>query len=247
MPFKRKRLAIHSRMGKRVRYSPYRAKGLTGLCGTRKTIQELKFFDAEKGTPVALTAPGGMIGGEHPPDTANQTLNTVVQDDTATGRDGRQICMKNITVKGIIVSAAQTGQTAADLVPKILVALVLDTQTNGAVLSSEDVFTNPSGVGSLACSPFRNLAFAKRFQVLDQAVFSLDDPEISFDGTTIVQHGQHKAFTLYANLNNMITNYSLVTGVVAAITDNSLQIVAFCSNVSLNPTIIYNSRLRFTS
>ena len=55
-------------------------------------------------------------------------------------------------------------------------ALVLDMQTNGATISSENVYKNVSASGALAASPFRNLQFIKRFKVLKtkQIKLSLD-------------------------------------------------------------------------
>ena len=107
---------------------------------------ETKFLDMAI-SAVAIPAPTDASGGELDPTGSGCTgcLSAPAQGDTASSRDGFKISMKSIQIEGAIYIAPQINQTIQDAMSYFFVALVLDTQTNGAQLNSEDVFTNPSG------------------------------------------------------------------------------------------------------
>lgn len=209
---------------------------------------EKKFFDS--GFNGALSANGTAIDGEKDPTTL-LCLNCPAQGDGESQRDGRQISMQSINVKGVVQIAAQADQTAGDQVPDIFIALVLDKQTNGVQLDSEDVFDNPASATALAAQPFRNLEYSQRFRVLKTVKVSAQDLagaiQPVFDGTNIEQQGAQIPFSMYCKLNGMKVNFisGQTTSVIAAIADNSLHIVAYASNTSMAPVLTYSSRLRF--
>ncbi len=205
---------------------------------------EVKFYDTSLAT-AGLLATTDATGGEFDP-SATIKLNTVIRGDGEQNRDGKQISMRNITVRGVITIDKQANQTVSDEAPVIFIALVLDTQTNGATLNSEDVYTNKSANAKLAATPFRNLLFAKRFRVLKSLRFRLPDPNMTYDGTNIEINGYHRQFEMFADLRGMKCNFNAgTTEDVANIIDNSLHIVGFCSSQNLGPDINYNARLRF--
>ncbi len=205
---------------------------------------ELKFYDT-KLVSAGLLAPTDSAGGEHDP-SATIKLNTVVRGNGEQNRDGKQISMRNITIRGVVSVDKQANQTTSDDSPVIFIALVVDTQTNGITLNSEDVFTNKGANALLAASPFRNLLFSKRFRVLKTLKFDLRDPNLTYDGTNIEINGFHRGFEMFADLRGMKCNFNAgTTEDVANIIDNSLHIVAFCSSQNLGPDINYNARLRF--
>ncbi len=208
---------------------------------------ELKFYD-QKLTQSNLTAPTDASTGERDP-SATVLLNTVVQGDGESNRDGRKITMRSIFIEGVIDVAIQASQSTANNATSIFIALVMDTQTNGATLNSEDVFTNPGANAILAASPFRNLQNIKRFRVLATVKMTLANPALanatSFSADTgIIQNGLQRRFRIFRRLSQQVT-YTNTTETVANISDNSLHIIAFCNNTNLVPTISYNSRLRF--
>ncbi len=204
---------------------------------------ELKFYDTFL-VNDSLTAPADATGAEHDP-SATILLNTVVQGDGESNRDGRQIIMKKISLRGVIKSQRQADQIAADNAPFFYLALVLDTQTNGATISSENVFLNPGANAILASSPFRNLRFIKRFQVLKTLVIKGEQLEMAFDGTNLEQNGVIIPWEMHANLGNLEVNYSGTSETVTSITDNSLHLIAYANDIDQIPTISYNCRLRF--
>lgn len=126
------------------------------------------------------------------------------------------------------------------------IALVLDTQCNGALLNSEDVFKNPSGDAVLAASPYRNLQYVERFKVLAWRRIRLVQPTIVWDGTNLEQGGTNTPFTMSVDLKGLQVTFSGTTETIANITDNSLNLVAYSNFGDTAPTLSYNARLRFT-
>ncbi len=227
--------------------APRRRKRTTGVYANPRIGGflgiELKFYDS-KLTAGTLNATSDGSGGEQDP-SATVLFNTVVQGDGESNRDGRQIVMKSLSIRGTISVAAQTNQTVPEQSPVIFMALILDTQTNGATVASEDVYVNKAGNSTQAASPFRNLQNIKRFRVLKSKRFGMQMPRITWDGTNIEQAGYIKPFEMYVDLKNMGVNYSGTTETVANITDNSLHLVAWTSHTDNVPTMNYNARLRF--
>ncbi len=213
------------------------ARGFTGI--------EVKFYD-QKLVGAALTTATDATGGEHDP-SATVMMNTVTQGDGESQRDGRRITMRSIYVVGNVNCVTQTLQSSGDSATQVFIALVMDMQTNGATLASENVFVNPGGDIIMGTQPFRNLQFTRRFKVLATRKFILRSGAMANDtGATggLVQAGSHKAFKMFVKLNDVV-NYTGTTETVANIADNSLHLVAWCSNTGLVPRLSYSSRLRF--
>lgn len=211
-----------------------RTGGFTGI--------ERKFYDTAL-SGAAISAPADAAGGEQDP-SATILLNTITQGDGESQRDGRKCTVYTTYVKGIITCAAQINQTVPDNACKIYIALVLDTQTNGATIASENVFKNASANAINASNPMRNMQFTQRFRVLDTAEVTLQNANISWDGTNMEQSGLIETFKLSSNLQ-FNTLYSGTTESVANITDNSLHVIAYTNNTELSPLISYNARVRF--
>ncbi len=207
---------------------------------------EVKFYD-QKLVNGALVAPTDAAGGEVDP-SATVLMNTVVQGDGESQRDGRKITMKSIYVEGVVSIATQTGQSGADSAVTIFIALVMDQQTNGATITSENVYTNPGANAKLAAGPFRNLQFTKRFKVLGTRKFTMQQVSMTNDtGSTggVIVSGITKRFKFFKHLGNSTVTYTASTETVANIVDNSLHLIAYCSSTSMAPLISYSSRLRF--
>ncbi len=206
---------------------------------------ELKFYD-QKLIGDSIVAPSDSAGGEVDP-SATVMLNTVVQGDGESNRDGRRITMRSIYVEGQVNIAALAAQSGANEGTQIFIALVMDTQTNGATLNSEDVFVNPGANSLTAASPLRNLQQTKRFRILATRKFSFDNPNMTNDtGATggVIIGGLTKRFKIFKKLGQIV-NFTNTTETVANISDYSLHMIAFASSVTQVPKISYNSRLRF--
>lgn len=247
--YMKSRLARRKKTSKSVRAAFHRGQAAdvvmsnarTGGAASILSGDENKFFDTEL-VDAALTAPADATGGLHNP-TAAVCLNAIAQGDGASNRDGRVVTQHSIVVHGIIDIPVRANQTAGITSPYVYVAVVLDTQANGAVLTTSDVFL---GVDTkLMGDPLRNLFKLSRFKILAYKKVYFPQIEAFWDGTNGEMNGKQKKFTLYANLKGLRTLYVNTTSDIANITDNSLNLVAFCSTVSANPTLTYVSRVRF--
>ncbi len=218
-----------------------RAQGMRPRTGGFTGI-ERKFYDSML-QGASLTAPTDASGGEHNP-SATIGLNTMTQGDGEEQRDGRKATIQGVFVKGVITCANQINATAGDAATKVYIALVMDTQTNGALLNSEDVFKNKGAAIATAASPMRNMQFTQRFRILDTFECVMQNPNMAYDGTNVETQGLNEPFQLSSNLE-FSTQYSGTTEDIANITDNSVSIIAYCSNLDLVPKISYNARVRF--
>lgn len=205
---------------------------------------ETKFYDTSLDQAALDTNVGGE-DGEHD-QSATIGPSTITQGDGESQRDGRRCAILSWNVTGMIAVAKQIDQTAPDTGNLIFIALVLDSQTNGALLNSEDVYLNPSGGVSSGCSLLRNLQFTKRFRVLGTRKFHMDTPNFAYDGTNLEQGGHHRAFNIFVRFKTpLICTYSGTTETIANSVDNSLHILAWTTGTGLSPSMSYNSRVRF--
>lgn len=204
---------------------------------------ELKFVDYS--LSAFLVAPGDAAGGEADPATA-LCLNAIAQGDGENQRDGRQAIVKSCYVAGNINVAAEADETDAHTSRNYYVALVMDTQTNGAQLNSEDVFTNPGAAATQACNVLRDMQYTQRFKVLDSVVLVSPPQYVVQDGAAT---GSISGYTIPFKLSwngEMKVSFSGTTAAISAIQDNTLHIIAYASpNITQAPAIIYNSRVRF--
>lgn len=205
--------------------------------------RELKFYDTTLvGANIATSADGAGIEADP---SATIVLNTATQGDGEQQRDGRKMSMKSIFVSGIVEIGPSTDVTVPEAVPDIAIWLVLDKQTNGATIVSENVFVNKSASILGGTSLMRNLQFTSRFRILDKVAFTMPNPPQSGDSTNFDVQGSTVKWSLSANLKNMGVLFTNTSETVANITDNSLHILAVCTSTSMSPTITYNGRLRF--
>lgn len=226
---------------KRPRPSPRlrrRSQALMTTLGIEK-----KYYDTSKAL-TAITSPTDATGGELDPATVN-ALSAPAQGDTDTNRDGRKIVVKSVQVTGLVNVPAQANQTAADTGNVVFIALVQDTQTNGAQLNSEDVFTNPAAAGSTAVTPLRNMLYSSRFKVLATTTLDMTNPALGYDGTNMEQNGLVRTFSFFKKLEMPVSFNSTTTAGVDAVVDNSLHLIAFTNSTALAPQLSYNARIRF--
>lgn len=212
-----------------------------GLLGIEK-----KYLDTYK-SGTTLTAPTDCSGGEMSP-TGGCTgcLSAPGQGDSASNREGNKIVVLSALIQGMIHVPSQTNQSTADVVGNVFIALVMDTQTNGATLNSEDVFSNPSGSTTMCVLPNRNMSYTQRFKVLKIKRITVRLPAMVYDGTNIEQQGLHTPFKISWNGKMPVTfTTPSTTADVAGVTNNSLHVIAFTSNTDLGTQLYYNCRVRF--
>ena len=206
---------------------------------------EKKFYDTAL-APTALVAPTDCSGGEFDP-SATSMISTPATGDGEQNRDGKRIVIKSVQVSGSVAAAAQTALTAVVAPVECFVALVLDMQTNGAQLNSEDVYKNQSANAANATNPLRNLLFSTRFKVLKEWSCLLEPKTAANNAsaTTVSVAGARMEFDCFLPLDLPVNFNAGTSASVANVIDNSLHIIAFCSSTTLAPTITYNARIRF--
>lgn len=204
---------------------------------------EKKFYDTS--AAANIVAPTDCTGGEVDPTTVN-CISAPAVGDNATARDGRKIVAKYLQIKGSVRFSTLTNQSLSIDSNRIMVAVVLDTQTNGAQLNSEDVFTNPRAAATTADAPLRNLNYGERFKILKLQQFCLQDPNMTYDGTNVEINGMAEQFDWYIPLKNLKIAFNATeTAGVASVLDNSIHLVAFATTTTPQAAIAYNSRMRF--
>lgn len=229
--------------GRRRRYGSYAMANIRtgGLLGIEK-----KCIDSAR-IAYALTAPTDATGGIVVPGSGITGCFTApAQGDAFSNRDGNKIvivelnCLMNLSV------VAQTAQTACDTSCIIFIAMVQDTQTNGAAFTSDLVYTNPGANALTAASPFRNLSYLSRFKVLKTKRIDLRIPAVTWDGTDLDQGGMHTNIWMRWKGKMPVTfTTASTTADIANVTDNSINFVAFCTNTTLAPSLSINARCRF--
>lgn len=215
-----------------------RTGGYTGV--------ERKFIDTFL-TFSTLSSASAWTGAERDPVT-DLCLNPIAQGDGEEQRDGRKCVMKSVFVQGVLHQPTQQGETAPSSATAIFIALVLDTQTNGVQMSSENVYVNPMGTAFGVATPLRNLQFTSRFKVLDTFMTSWDTPNmVAHDSATAFDiGGRDKIFKLSKTLDIPVS-FTGATGNISTIQDNSLHLVAISTVTGPGIGISYNSRVRFVS
>ena len=245
----RKRSAGYYRSGKRGRYTPkaaiakkrrpvnYRTGGFLGI--------ETKFYDTGLANGTLNTSTDAT-NGEQDPATVS-CLSAPAQGDTEQNRDGNRIIIKSCYVFGTLTKPTESDQTAVEGPHFFFVALVLDTQSNGATLNSEDVFTNPSSNTSCCTQPLRNLQYSSRFRVLRTFTGVLQTQNATYDGTNIESGGGGLNFKLACPKLNIPVQFKggATAAGVSGVNDNSLHVIAWTSDAGGAPTISYNARIRF--
>lgn len=189
------------------------------------------------------------------------SVNCLSAMPTGTGsseRIGRKIVIKSIQVSGSIFNAGLIEGYNPIRPGSVLIAIVLDTQTNGAQLQGGDVYyTGESDIyfGNLlvACTPFRRLEGMSRFKVLKKVLLRFiaapfatvleDDQGVGL----INMPQQNVTFQVNLDLNIPVTFFSDDEG-IESVMDNSLHIIANRDNTESSGgqvLLSYISRIRY--
>lgn len=238
-----KRRRVEAQKRRKKRKTIYQQAEAQGNIRTGGFIgMEKKFHDFEKATTTVVAT---VAGSEQDPATVN-CLNGIAQGDGESQRDGRNYVIDSLYIKGEVNTVAQEATTAnrANLKPfeEVSVALVLDTQTNGAQAAAENVFVDPSNT-ELDCKLLRNLQYNTRFRVLWEENLHLDFNTLAHDGTQYYTLGTSRGFKIWLpNLKIPVTTTGTSAN-VSVISNNSLHMIAV-SRAGL-ARIEYHGRLRF--
>lgn len=237
---RRRRDAFLARAGmRRVSAGPVLTRPRSAALRIALAGTENKYLDSYKG---ATTLGTSVTGAEFDPNTV-LCLNSVVQGDTEINRDGRQIVATGIDIRGELTTTTLTSQTGVTGAVTVRVLLIQDKETNESQLSSEKVLQDPPG--GEAVFAFRNMKYKSRFNILSDRTYVLD-ATVADDNLTpgsVSQAGQTKTFHISQKLGFKV-NYDGELNTVADISDNSLHVIALCSEAD-RAKIAYQSRFTF--
>lgn len=201
---------------------------------------EKKFATFEyEGTIVNTVA-----GASADPATA-LSLTAIAAGDGPTHRDGRHIKVLGVFLRGQVLFSALSPSVDIPLGDYVRIAIVLDTQTNGAQLSVPDVFSDVTDT-DLDTMAFRNLEYTQRFKVLkDFVVRRPYMPVVAPTGTTYASSGTMVPWKV--NLSFMKRplqiNYTNTSADISNCVDNSIHVIAMA--VRNDNVLRYVARTRF--
>jgi len=210
---------------------------------------EKKFLDCYK-TATNIAGVAALTGGIYPPTGGcTNCISCPPQNDTASGRDGKRYVIDSLIFKGAVELPFNASAATFPAV-KVFLALILDSQSNGAPCTSETIFTNPANVLATVVDPLKNLLHGKRFRILKSQVFDLTPDTLAPTATNYIWNAKERVFDWYIPFKGGLpVNMNAGTNAdVANVIDNSLHVVAFASSTGLaqGPKIMYNARIRFT-
>jgi len=225
--------------GLKYRRRNYRSSGFIAI--------ETKFLDTTL-VQNAITANANMTGAEQDPSAGcTGCLTAPATGDGEQQKDGKQLIAKYLEI------ALKCGFASGEAVvnplnaQQVLIAVVLDKQTNGAQLNSEDVWKNLGNTANGSVHALRNLLFGKRFRILKQMLIDLTPETLAASALNDFSwQGKERCYRWFIPLNNMKINFTAgTTADVANVLDNSVHIIAQTNNLAAAPYLSYNARFRF--
>lgn len=206
---------------------------------------EKKFYDSSL-ADKAITSTANMTGLLCNP-SSTVLVTTPGVGDGYQQRDGKKIICKYLEVRGCVTIASAEAQVFLPVGGSVTIWIILDTQTNGVNLDTEDVFTNPHADVEGVPFALRNLVDGNsRFRILKQKTLNLNRMSFTQNATNDYSwQGMSIPFKFFIPLNNMVINFNAGTTTdVANVLDNSIHIAAG-KNVDSTVLMHYNARLRF--
>lgn len=175
-------------------------------------------------------------------------LNSMAQGTAADQRLGRKITCKSIQIGGTVEYSGATGISLPVPAGSVMLALVLDTQTNLVQMPSTDVY-EAANLLTAVCNPLRKLENTTRYKVLKKIVVDFPAQPLvsnSSDNTTFIAGAQQARFQMNVKLNDLLVTFKTGAGAdVTDIQDNSLHLIANRNQVGQACNLSYISRLRF--
>lgn len=199
---------------------------------------DLKYYDTSQNADL-----GTALASVH---TAPLTFNTVSQGDAANQRIGNKIVIKSIFVQGFIYRNDESSVSFGGMVHAIqyLLYLVVDHQTNGALITGANIIDSTSVADSM-----RNLEDSVRLTVLHKKLISRNLPAAVWDSVnSLWKQPDHIIPFSFTKKMNMLVTFNNASSNVASIVSNSIVLLAMYdtqAGTSFAPKIVYRSRIRF--
>lgn len=241
----RRRYPTYGRRGYAARkiQRAWRSRRRTAVANVRTggfNNKELKFLDLaidQLGVAFSPNMTGGLVS---PSDSSFGCLTSISRGDGQNQRDGKKCFLKSVRFTGTVGRPHATDTVIGSFT--MYVALVLDTQTNGALLNSEDVYSNVQTDVGQVTNMMRNLEYSSRFKVLKAKKIHIDATKVrdlttapagapEFLGpisTSTETSFQRKDFDLDWS-GHIVLDYSGNSSAITNSVRNSVHLVAFSS------------------
>lgn len=242
---KRQREGNDKSKGSRKKKRRTNRKGFSSVARTRgaAVTGEMKYFDTTYSG--AIVENHDWTGSEADPATFLTLFDPIVGAGV-NQRIGKSCKVLKIKMNMSVVCPLQTNVTGTDNAADIRIIVYQDKQTNSAQAQGEQVMTAGTGDanGYLA---FQNIDNFGRFRVLMDKMFTLQNPNLSWDGTNMEQQGLGKTWKFSKSFKKpVVVRFNNTNGgTVADIVDNSFHVIAITDNDDLVPTLTYNCRVNY--
>lgn len=237
---------LYKNMNRGVRASPRPILYVPRTPGGQ-VVAERKYFDSQLATHAIAITTVSFTGAEADPTGGGiNTLFAPQQGNDISNREGRSCWVHNITVRGVLKITPQASQTTGDKGQTIRLILVMDKQSNGTQMASEDLIASGNSVPMFF--GFQNTANFGRFQILKDKMISFQPFPIAGNGTTLIQGGCSRIFKLKYSFKTPIkVNFNSTNGgTIADIVDNSFHFIAARDDSDTPVNLDYKSRVSFT-
>jgi len=206
---------------------------------------EKKFLDTRLSS-TAINSSGALASGMYDPDSGcTGALSVPAQGDSEQNREGKRYVIDSLILKGYLLNPG-SATSAIEASAKVFLAVVLDTQTNGAQMTAATCFKNLLGTAAGAADPMKNLLSGKRFRILKSQVYDLTPSGAFAASANFASNEVRRDFDWYIPFKGGLPvnlNATNVNADVANVVDNSLHVVAFSTLNGCD--IAYNARIRF--
>lgn len=163
-------------------------------------------------------------------------VTTIGQGPGYFQRNGRVCTLSSLSLKGILDAPGNVSYTAPPANSIVYLAIVLDTQTNGALALSQDVFTNilfnevgpaHDGPPLQVASLHRNLLNEPRFRILAERVLDLGVPPVTYGPTGFAYAPSFLPFDIDIALDIPVSFTDSPDQSISNVVDNSVHVMAF--------------------
>ena len=204
--------------------------------------KEVKQYDTGVQTD-SIPQNNDQTGGELMP--TEGSITCPAQGTAYNQRIGNRIQPVSFMIKGQVTVAARLGTIASDVSNpvNVRIALVYDTQCNGAEASSEDVWEAVSAASNI---PFaqRNPQYMTRFRILKEWTLTFNPCAFTHDGSNFNRGAQTIPFEFFTKKGLLPIKFLGPTSNVSDIADNNLMMMGLCSD-GTGTTISYRCRLNY--
>jgi len=203
----------------------YITRGLTNYVLKLPTITGTPYYGLANGL-LPVDKPNALIVGGNP----YPTLNSCTQGDNYGQRDGRQIVLRSLHMRGYVyLPSLSTSANIRDS-DLVFVALVMDRQANSAPAPSELIFSNVNDTAAYPCAVtcVQNPHTKNRFRVLGTRMIPVRDFVQFGLGANTASTGCTIPFEFNINLKGTKVNFSVANSEAAdAVVDNCINLYAW--------------------